>query len=73
MWGYVIFVCMPFLIAPFWYWLIFGSYRTGFSELIAMAAMVKVAYDLGVANYSATEQVDNERELSSDNLEKSIR
>ncbi len=46
-WGHVIFICMPFLIHPFWYWLIFGSYRTGFPELVATGAMVKVAYELG--------------------------
>lgn len=46
-WGYVIFVCMPFLIWPFWYWFIFGSYRSGFPELLATAAMVRVVYDIG--------------------------
>jgi hypothetical protein len=50
LWGYVIFICLPFLIHPFWYWLVFGSYRSGFPELIATSAMVKVAYELGRAN-----------------------
>lgn len=46
-WGHVIFVCMPFLIHPFYYWLIFGSYRADYPGLIVMAAMVKVAYMFG--------------------------
>lgn len=46
-WGHVIFVCMPFLVHPLWYWLIFGSYRSGFPELIATGAMVKIVYELG--------------------------
>ena len=47
-WHYVIFLCLPYLIYPLWYWLVFGSYRTGFPELIAMSAMVKVIYELGL-------------------------
>ena len=61
-WGFVIFVCMPFMIYPFWYWLIFGSYRAGFPQLIAMAAMVKVAYDFGLANRAASETRDDGQE-----------
>jgi hypothetical protein len=41
-WGYVLFICMPFLIEPFWYWLVFGSYKVGFPVLIAQAGMLKV-------------------------------
>ncbi len=41
-WGYVLFICMPYLIHPLWYWLIFGSYRAGYPELIAMAGMIKL-------------------------------
>ena len=44
-WGHVIFICMPFLIYPLWYWFVFGSYRTGFPELLAMSGMVKLLLD----------------------------
>lgn len=63
-WGYVIFVCMPFLIYPLWYWLIFGSYRANFPQLIAMVAMVKVAYELGMANLIQNTPVEEDGELS---------
>lgn len=41
-WGFVLFVCMPFLIHPYWYWLVFGSYKADFPGLIALAGMVKL-------------------------------
>jgi hypothetical protein len=40
--GYVIFICMPFLIHPVWYWLIFGDYKFGFPQLIALAGMIRL-------------------------------
>jgi hypothetical protein len=39
-WGQVLFICMPFLIHPWWYWLIFGSYQTGFPKLIVQVGML---------------------------------
>lgn len=53
-WGHVIFVSIPFLISPFWYWAVFGSYRADLPQAIAMAAMVKVAYDLGLQKSMTT-------------------
>lgn len=41
-WGFVMFICMPFVIKPLWYWLVFGSYRSGFPLAIAMAGMIKL-------------------------------
>jgi hypothetical protein len=41
-WGTVLFLCMPFLIHPLWYWLIFGAYRNDFPTLIATVGMVKL-------------------------------
>ena len=57
-WGHVIFMCLPFVIYPFWYWFIFGSYRDGFPELLALAAMVRASYDLGLLHHGvlATEK-----------------
>ena len=61
-WGYIIFVCMPYLIYPFWYWLVFGSLRSGFPQLIAMAAMVRVAYDLGLVRVRQEAEVSVQQE-----------
>lgn len=41
-WGHVLFICLPFLIYPFSYLLIFGSYKSGFAQLIASAGMLKL-------------------------------
>jgi hypothetical protein len=45
-WGFVLFVCMPFLIHPLWYWVVFGEYRNDFAILIASAGMVKLLYSI---------------------------
>ena len=45
-WGMVLFICMPYLIYPFWYWLIFGSYKTEFPTYIALAGMIKLLHVL---------------------------
>lgn len=45
-WGMVLFICMPFLIHPFWYWLVFGSYKADFPTVIALAGMVKLLHTL---------------------------
>lgn len=47
-WGYVIFICLPYLITPFYYMLIFGSYRFGFIQFLAMAGMLKVLDNIRV-------------------------
>lgn len=44
--GMVLFVCMPYLIFPFWYWLVFGSYKVEFPEFIALAGMIKLIHVL---------------------------
>jgi len=45
-WGTVLFICMPFLIHPLWYWLVFGAYKSDFAEIIATAGMIKLLYSL---------------------------
>lgn len=39
-WGYVLFICMPLLIHPLWYWLIYGGYKNDFPTLIASMGLV---------------------------------
>jgi hypothetical protein len=43
-WGMVLFICMPYLIHPFWYWLVFASYKAEFPSLIALAGMIKLLH-----------------------------
>lgn len=40
--GYVIFLGIPFLIMPFWYWFVYGDYRQMFPPALAMAGMLKL-------------------------------
>lgn len=40
--GYVLFICMPFIIHPLWYWFVFGSYRSELPLILAMTGMVKL-------------------------------
>jgi hypothetical protein len=51
-WGMVLFICMPFLIHPFWYWLVFGSYKSDFPLLIALAGMIKLLHVLITKEYN---------------------
>ncbi len=40
--GYVMFVCIPFLVEPFFSWIIFGSYKNEFVKYILAAAIIKM-------------------------------
>ena len=41
-WGYVLFICVPFLIHPFYLMLVFGDYRFGFPDIMIMAGVLKI-------------------------------
>lgn len=41
-WGYIVYLCMPFLIHPFYLMLVFGSYRAGFPQLLVSAGILKL-------------------------------
>ena len=43
---YVAYVCIPFLIYPFWALLIFGSYRGEFPQYLALAGLLKMLDNL---------------------------
>lgn len=45
-WGFVLFICIPFLIHPYWHWLVFGEYRSQFPVLIATAGMLKLLHQI---------------------------
>ena len=40
--GYICYICIPIFIQPFFHLFIFGSYRSTFIELIAMAGIVRL-------------------------------
>jgi hypothetical protein len=52
-WGFVLFICVPFLIHPFYYMLIFASYKNAFPALLAMAGMLKVLDNIRVRELAA--------------------
>jgi hypothetical protein len=41
-WMYVLYLCIPFLIHPFYYMLVFGSYKNAFPVMLATAGLLKV-------------------------------
>lgn len=41
-WGYVMFICIPFIVDPFFYWVVFGSYKSGFVTYLLSAGMLKM-------------------------------
>jgi hypothetical protein len=42
MFPYIAFVCIPFLIYPFWSLLVFGAYRVAFPQFLASAGLLKM-------------------------------
>ena len=52
-WGFVLFICIPFLIHPFYLLLIFGAYRTGFPDILVAAGMIKVLDNIRVRELAA--------------------
>jgi len=41
-WMYVLYICIPFLVHPFYKMLVFGAYRGDFPMVLAAAGMLKV-------------------------------
>lgn len=61
-WGYIIFICMPFLIHPFYLMLIFGAYRAGFPQILVAAGMLKLLDNIRVRELAAARAEPNTRE-----------
>jgi hypothetical protein len=53
-WGYIICICMPFLIYPFYYILVFGSYRSGFPVVLATAGLLKMLDNIRIREIAET-------------------
>ena len=48
-WGFVLFVCVPFLIFPFYAMLVFGDYRVGLPRVIIRAGFLKMLWNIRFA------------------------
>lgn len=53
---YVCFICIPFLIEPFFTLFVFGSYKGSFITYIAMSAMLRLCYGLYLEEQSMVRQ-----------------
>jgi hypothetical protein len=53
-WNYVLYLCVPFLIHPFYYMLVFGSYKNGFPLILVTAGMLKVLDNIRRDELAAT-------------------
>lgn len=54
---YVAFICIPFLIYPFWALLVFGAYRSAFPQFIATAGLLKMLDVLRIQEITAAATV----------------
>jgi len=45
-WGFILFICTPFLIHPFYVMLVFGDYSFGFPEYLVMAGFLKMLWNV---------------------------
>jgi hypothetical protein len=52
-WPFILYLCIPFLIHPFYLMLIFGAYRSGFPLILVAAAMIKVLDNIRVSELAA--------------------
>jgi hypothetical protein len=48
-WPFILYLCIPFLIHPFYLMLVFGAYRGGFPQILVAAAMIKVLDNIRVS------------------------
>lgn len=58
---YALFLCIPFLIEPFFTIFVFGSYKGSFITYIALSAMLRLCYGLYLEDRSRVFQEDKER------------
>lgn len=68
-WGAILFVCIPVIMAPYWYWLVFGSYKVEFPLLIITAGILRIAEQAskGVAPMDSTNEHNEFQKIELDN------
>jgi len=59
---YIAFVCIPFLIYPFWSLLVFGAYRVAFPQFLASAGLLKMLDALRIKEITAAAAAEAEPE-----------
>lgn len=53
-WGYILWICIPFLIHPFFLMLVFGAYRAEFPQILVAAGLLKVLDSIRVREIAET-------------------
>jgi hypothetical protein len=53
-WGYVLFICVPFLIYPFYLMLVFGQYKQEFAGILVASAMIKILDNIRIREIAET-------------------
>ena len=61
--AYVAYLTIPFIIYPFWSLLVFGSYRTEFPQILAMAGLLKMLDNLRRSDQEAARIESSEQRL----------
>lgn len=63
-WGYVLYICIPFLIYPFYLMLVFGQYKGEFALILVASAMIKVLDNIRVREIAEARYLENEAQTS---------
>lgn len=61
--NYVMFICMPFLIEPFFHIFVFGSYKSTFIELISSAGIIRLLHNIRVSELAGSRVVQTPSKL----------
>jgi hypothetical protein len=65
--GYILYICVPFLIYPFYAMLVFADYRFGFPDMILMAGFLKMLWNVRYAEareFAYQRQLEANREFA---------
>ena len=60
-WGFILFICVPFLIYPFYAMLVFGDYRIGMPRYIIMSGFLKMLWNI---RYAEAKEFVYQRQLA---------
>jgi hypothetical protein len=60
-WGFILFVCVPFLTYPFYAMLVFGDYRIGMPRYIIMSGFLKMLWNI---RYAEAKEFVYQRQLA---------
>jgi hypothetical protein len=63
-WGYVLFICVPFLIYPFYLMLVFGQYKQEFAGILVASAMIKILDNIRIREIAESRSIAQEPQTS---------